>query len=120
MARPMGPNRGVPEKSRDFKGSIKRLFNSLNSWKYFLIISLVLAMISAILALVAPNKLSDLTDTITLGIQPNLNEEIIKDIMKDENISNEDKAEFKQLLDAAQEEDADANKIYVDFDNFFI
>ncbi|MBE6138950.1 MAG: ABC transporter ATP-binding protein [Firmicutes bacterium] len=117
MARGMGPNRGVPEKSRDFKGSIKRLFNSLNTWRYFLVISLVLAMVSAILSLVAPNKLSSLTDTITLGIQPNLNEEIIQDIMADTSISNEDKAEFKKLLDAAQNQESDANKIYTDFDN---
>ena len=68
MPRPMGPHRGVPETSKDFGGSLKRLFNSLNHWRYFLIISLVLAMISAILSLVAPNKLSDLTDTITLGL----------------------------------------------------
>ena len=34
---------------------------------YFLIISLILAMVSAILSLIAPNKLSSLTDTITLG-----------------------------------------------------
>ena len=117
MARPMGPNRGVPEKSRDFKGSIKKLFNSLNTWRYFLVISLMLAMISAILGLIAPNKLSDLTDTITLGIRPNLNEEIIEDIMSDENISNEDKAKFNELLDAAQNPESDANKIYNDFDN---
>ena len=86
MPRPMGPNKGVPEKSRDFKGSILKLFNNLNNYKYFIIISLILAMISAILSLIAPNKLSNLTDTITLGIQPNLNEEIIQDIMKDKNI----------------------------------
>ena len=71
MARHGGPMK-VSEKSRDFKGSIKRLFNSLNRWKYLLIISLMLAMISSILSLIGPNKLSDLTDTITLGIQPNI------------------------------------------------
>ena len=54
MHKPMS----VPQKSKDFKGSIKRLFNSLNNWKYFLILSLGLAMISAILYLIAPNKLS--------------------------------------------------------------
>ncbi|MBR6690465.1 MAG: ABC transporter ATP-binding protein [Bacilli bacterium] len=117
MPRPMGRNRGVPEKSRDFKGSIKRLFHSLNNWKYFLVISLILAMVSAILALIAPNKLSSLTDTITLGIQPNLNEEIIKDIMADKNISTQDKAQFKELLDAAQNPEEDTNKVLKNFDN---
>ena len=104
MPRPMGrPNKGAPEKSRDFKGSIKRLFNSLNKWRYLLVISLILAMISSILALVAPDKLSDLTDTITLGIQPNITEEIVESIMKDENISVEDKMEFKELLSYAND-----------------
>ena len=114
MPRPM---RGVPEKSKDFKGSIKRLFNSLNKWRYLLIISLILAMVSAILALVAPNKLSDLTDTITLGIQPNISEEIVKDIMKDENISNEDKAKFNELLKLSKEkEEIDVNIIFSKLD----
>ena len=116
MARHMGPNRGVPEQSRDFKGSIKRLFNSLNTWKYFLFISLILAMISAILALVAPNKLSSLTDTITIGIRPNINEKVIQDIMTDTSISDEDKMKFKTLLDNAQDKSTDVNKIYSDFD----
>ncbi len=98
MPRPMGANRGVPETSKDFGGSIKRLFNSLNKWRYLLIFSLLLAMISAILALVAPNKLSDLTDTITLGLQPNINENIVNDIMKDKDISNEDKLKFSELM----------------------
>ena len=115
MARHGGPMK-VAEKSRDFKGSIKRLFNSLNTFKYFLIISLILAMISAILALVAPNKLSDLTDAITLGISPNLNEEIVKDIMSDENISSEDKKKFQELLEYAKKEDVDLNKISNNFD----
>jgi len=104
MPRPMGRG-GVPEKSRDFKGSMIRLFNNLNKWRYILVISLVLAMISAILALVAPNKLSELTDTITLGLQPNISEEIVTDIMNDTSISIEDKAEFSALLKSAENMD---------------
>ena len=110
MPRPMGPNRGLPETSKDFGGSIKRLFNSLNKWRYLLILSLVLAMVSAILALVAPNKLSDLTDTITLGISPNINENIIKDIMNDKNISVEDKKEFSNILSSVNK-DSDLNSL---------
>ena len=33
MPKPMS----VPQKSKDFKGSIKRLFNSLNKFKYLLV-----------------------------------------------------------------------------------
>ena len=102
MPRPMGRNR-VPEKSRDFKGSIKRLFKSLNNWRYLLVFCLVLAMCSAILALISPNKLSDLTDTITLGLRPNITENTITDIMKNNKISNEDKAKFSALLEEVKE-----------------
>ena len=109
MPRPMGPNRGVPETSKDFSGSIKRLFNSLNKWKYLLIISLILALVSAILALVAPNKLSDLTDTITLGLQPNINEKVIKEIINDKNISTSDKEKFNEILLSIQSEKTELN-----------
>lgn len=104
MPRPMGRG-GAPEKSRDFKGSMIRLFNNLNKWKYILVISLVLAMASAILALISPNKLSELTDTITSGLQPNISEEIVNDIMNDTSISMEDKAEFSELLKSAENMD---------------
>ncbi len=99
MPRPM--RRGIPEKSRDFKGSIKRLFLSLNKWRYLLIISLILAMISAIFALIAPNKLSDLSDEVYAGL-PNISEDNIKDIMANDNISIEDKAKFKEIIDKAK------------------
>ncbi len=54
MARPMGGR--VPEKSKDFKGSMKRLFVNLENWRYLFIFALILAMTSAILSLNAPNK----------------------------------------------------------------
>jgi len=59
------------EKSKDFVGAIKTLFSNLNPWKYYIIISITLGFISAILALVSPNKLSSLTDEITKAIRPN-------------------------------------------------
>ena len=68
MPRPGGPK--TYEKSKDFKGSMIRLVKNLKTWKYAMILALSLAMISAILALVTPNKLSNLTDTITKGIAP--------------------------------------------------
>ena len=61
----------VVEKSKDFKGSMIRLFKNLRPWKFLMGLALCLAMISAILALIAPDKLSELTDTITDGISLN-------------------------------------------------
>ncbi len=102
------PRRGprIPEKSKDFKGSMKRLFSSLDKWRYLLIFSLILAMISAILALIAPNRLSDLTDTITDGLVPNVNEEKMTEIMNDPNISMEDKMKAGEILATINDENA--------------
>lgn len=98
MPRMGGPS-GAPEKSRDFSGSMKRLIKGLNNWKIIMYIALILAMISAILALISPNKLSTLTDEITIGIKPNISEDVIKDIMKDPKISQKDKQELNKLMD---------------------
>ena len=98
------PNRGVPEKSKDFKGAMKKLFASLNKWKYLVIVSLVLALISAILALITPNKLSNLTDTITEGIRPQINENTIREILASEDISDQDKSAFIEMTHEMEKE----------------
>ena len=59
------------EKANDFKSAMKRLFSELNRFKILIIISLVLAVLSSILSIVAPNKLSDLTDEISEGLTVN-------------------------------------------------
>ena len=116
-----GPMR-VSEKPKDFMGSIKKLMKSLSSFKVLIFIALVLAALSSILSLIAPNKLSDLTDEITKGITINtsnmkeLEEDLTKnisdignilDINLDENmiyrvntssISSEDKIKFNDTL----------------------
>ena len=92
------PNRGTPEKSKDFMGSMKKLLQNLKPWRVLLTLGLVLAFISAILSLVAPDHLSDLTDTITSGIKPNISENTIKGIMSNPNISYEDKMSFQVTL----------------------
>ena len=117
MPRPGGPRGQINEKSKDFKGSINRLFGSLKKWHLLLGISVFLAMVSAILALIAPNKLSDLTDTITKGISPktdklaeitdkiseNMNNQNniyskIPKIMTSNSISSEDKLQFQEAI----------------------
>lgn len=109
------PNR-KPEKSKNFKGSIKRLFTSLNKWRYLLVVALILAAISSILSIISPNILSDLTDTITEGMIPkteniktigekigenfkeeNINKNIYS-IMQNPNISEEDKTTLTNTL----------------------
>ena len=103
MPRPM---RGVPEKSKNFKGAIIRLFKSLDKWRVPVIASLMLALIAAVLGLITPNKLSNLTDTITEGIQPRINETTIKEIMADDNIKFADKQEFMQVMESMKGKDS--------------
>ena len=78
----MHRNREV-EKVKDFKGTLLRIFKSLKVWKYVLVISCILSMVSATLSTIGPNKLADLTDVITEGIKPNINkiEEISKKVI---------------------------------------
>ncbi len=61
------PNRDV-SKAKDFKGAIKRLLQELSGFKKLIIISLILAALGAILTIVTPNILSDLTDEISKGL----------------------------------------------------
>jgi len=74
------PRHGMkePEKVKDFKGTLVRIFKSLEKWKYVLIISCVLAMFAAIFSTIAPNKLADVTDVISESIKPNV--EAMKDV----------------------------------------
>ena len=65
-----GPMRTI-EKPKNFGEALSKLFKSLNDFKVLLIISLVLAGLSAILALVSPDRLSDLTDEISKGLTIN-------------------------------------------------
>ena len=78
-----GPMR-VSEKPKDFMGSIKKLMKSLSSFRVLIFIALVLAALSSILSLIAPNKLSDLTDEITKGITINTSnmKELEEDLTK--------------------------------------
>ena len=65
-----GPGR-VVEKPKDFKSAVERLLKELSNQKTLLIISCLLAMLGSILSIVAPNRLSKLTDEITKGLKIN-------------------------------------------------
>ena len=83
MPRPGGRGPGNFEKSKDFKGSMIRLIKNLKPWKFIMILALILAMISAILALIAPNRLSKFADLIGEGLVPNTKMfEVISEEMK--------------------------------------
>jgi len=62
----------APEKSKDFVGAMKKLVASLKNWRLFIRFALLLAGASAVLSLMAPNRLTKLTNYVTDGIKPNV------------------------------------------------
>ncbi len=108
MPRP-GPR--TNEKSKDFFGSMKRLLKNLNPWKYVVIFALILAMVSAILSLIAPNKLSDFTDIITDGLKPNTTklEEITTSIMNNFDTDKLQNKTFHILADSSVSQEDSSN-----------
>ena len=83
------------EKAKDFKGAIKRLFSELNTYKTLIVIAFTLAILGSVLSILAPNRLSDLTDEISAGLVINQNNMEILTKKATENLS-EDK--LKELL----------------------
>ena len=77
------------ETINDFKGTLIRLFKNLDKWRFLLIISIIFAMMAAILSTIGPNKLADVTDVITEGIKPDIKnvEKITTEIIKNSNIT---------------------------------
>ena len=65
-----GPGMGAGEKAKDFKSAIKRLFKELKGFRKLITFALILAILSAVLSISAPNKLSNLTDKISEGLMP--------------------------------------------------
>ena len=92
------------EKSKDFKGSIKKILKSLGPWHIVILVSIMLAASSAVISLIAPNKLSDLTNYVTEGLKPNINENTFTEIMSDTSISMEDKNAFISLMNVDDKE----------------
>ena len=84
---PMGGGRGAKmsnpgEKPKDFKIATSRLIKELNRYRILMIISLILAVASAIISTMAPDKLSNLANSISEGLMVNTkNIDIIKENM---------------------------------------
>ena len=121
-----GPNMQI-EKAKDFKGSIKRLFNELDGFKSLILVAFILACAGSILSILAPDKLSSLTNEISKGlvidtknfklitknvtnslteenlgkVMPyiiNIDENSVLKVMNSTDISDSDKEKFKNIL----------------------
>ncbi len=113
-----GPRGPKMDKSKDFVGSMKRLFKELKSFQILIAMALIFAILSSVLSIAAPNKLSKLTDAISEGLIVNVDEmqEISKkttnnlqninpqEIMKSANLSVEEKTNFMMVMQSSDKD----------------
>lgn len=111
------------DKSKDFVGSMKRLFKELKSFQILIAMALIFAVLSSILSIAAPNKLSKLTDTISEGIivnsrnleevsertKINLQNIKVDEILQSEDLTIEEKQDFLNALQFSSEDDIVSN-----------
>ena len=115
----------INEKPKNFGSSIKRLIRELKQFRIIIIIALILASTSSIIAIFTPNILSNLTDKIAEGLVINTKniEEISKKIinnkdnseitMKGITITKDDQIVFMNMVKEFQDKkDFDTNKLY--------
>ncbi len=116
MPRPMGGKGGQSfEQAKDFRGAMKKLVHYLNKFHKLLVIAFILAAVSSILSIIAPDRLSDMTDLISDGLVPNISETTVSEIMSDPDISMEDKMEFGKIMSGITE-DSTSSEIFAAID----
>lgn len=71
---PMGRSIGGGEKPKDLVEIWKKLIGYCKKYMVFLIVAVVCATVGTVCTLVGPDKLSDMTDEITNGIKPDMEE----------------------------------------------
>ena len=67
------------ERSKDFKGTMIKLFKNLDRWRYLMVLAVIFAFFAAVLSTIGPNKLADVTDVISEGIKPDVSK--LEDIL---------------------------------------
>ena len=68
------------ENKTSLKVSLGKLFNYIKKYLPLIIPALILAVISSIFSIIGPDKLSDITDTITIGLMTGIDLDKVKDI----------------------------------------
>ena len=127
---PMSRGGDPTDKAKDFKGAMKRLFSELKPFKILIFIAIVLAILGSIMSIIAPNKLSDLTDKISEGLVVNkdnmqtLSEKVKQNFMTQNmqeieidgtKISIEDQTKFMEIM-SSKDENSSATDLYSKLD----
>ncbi len=66
----MGNRRGTGEKANDLTGTWKKLLGYCRNYWGVLVLAVVCAAVGTVFTLIGPDKLSEITDCITVGISP--------------------------------------------------
>lgn len=71
------PGRGADEKPKNVKSSLLELLRYLKPWYKPIIISLIFSLVGTLLTIIAPDKLADLTNNISDGLQTGIDMDLI-------------------------------------------
>lgn len=71
------PGRGADEKPKNIKSSMLELLRYLKPWYKPIIISLIFSLVGTLLTIIAPDKLADLTNNISDGLQTGIDMDLI-------------------------------------------
>ena len=107
------------EKSKNFGSAIKRLLKELSRYRIVIIIAIILAIASSILSIIAPDKLSELTDKISEGlivkkdnmskitntITASFQNMNVTELLTSEQVSNEDKTILINIISSIEKGD---------------
>jgi len=85
----------TPQKAKNFKEAITRLFKELKGFSVIITIALVLAALGSILSIIAPDKLADITDQISDGLV--VNKENLETVSKKTTASLDEKTLEKKM-----------------------
>lgn len=134
---PNRPNRtGGYQKPKDFKTSIKKLFQNLKPYTFAIVISIILVIISTVCTLIGPNRLSEVTNVIEEGVSLNidlsseqlselettktlrLESEQATFLLQYEDYNNENTADDTVTLSVITVVDGNENEIYIGNTNY--
>ena len=71
------PGRGADEKPKNIKSSMLELLRYLKPWYKPIVISLIFSLVGTLLTIIAPDKLADLTNNISDGLQTGIDMNLI-------------------------------------------
>lgn len=71
------PGRGADEKPKNVKSSMLELLRYLKPWYKPIVISLIFSLVGTLLTIIAPDKLADLTNNISDGLQTGIYMDLI-------------------------------------------